>query len=97
MTEEYSTTIPHVQKRDIITMIVNTVPVEFYVNDIIDGIPYVSVLTQYMNNVEYTEYRLGAVEPIRKGQEYEVVDLSYETLEDFRERRLNEIGIEWKK
>lgn len=97
MTEEYSTTIPHVQKRDIITMIVNTVPVEFYVNDIIDGIPYVSVLPQYMNNVEYTEYRLGAVEPIRKGQEYEVVDLSYETLEDFRERRLNEIGIEWKK
>jgi len=71
MRTEYSITEPIVTKRDIIRLTVNMIPVDFYVEDIIDGIPQISILQPYLNNVEYTEYRLGATQPLRPGQEYE--------------------------
>jgi hypothetical protein len=71
MITEYSITEPIVSKRDIIRLTVNIIPVEFLVEDIIDGIPQISILLPYLNNVEYTEYRLGDTQPLRPRQEYE--------------------------
>jgi hypothetical protein len=68
-----SITEPTVTKRDIVRLTVNMIPVDFYVEDIIDGIPQISILQPYLNNVEYTEYGLGATQPLRPGQEYEKV------------------------
>jgi hypothetical protein len=71
--EIYSTTEPKVKKRDIIRLTVNMIPIDFYVAEIKDGIPQISVILYFNNNVINTEYQDCAVAPLRENQEYRIV------------------------
>lgn len=71
--ECYSTTKPKVKKRDIIRLTVNMIPIDFYVAEIKDGIPQISVILYFNNNVMNTEYQDCQVAPLRENQEYRII------------------------
>jgi hypothetical protein len=71
--ENYSTTEPKVKKRDIIRLTINIIPIYFNVEEIKDGIPQISVILYFNNNVMNTEYQDCAIAPLRENQEYRIV------------------------
>lgn len=71
--EIYSTTEPKVKKRDIIRVTINMIPIDFYVAEIKDGIPQISVFLYFNNNVMNTEYQDCKVASLRENQKYRII------------------------
>lgn len=73
--EDYSITEPKVKKRQTIVIELGSIPLEFYVKDIVDGIPHIEIYPWFYNEVINTEYQDGAVAPLRKNQKYTIQNI----------------------